>query len=73
MAPPADLKEQLDRIEAKVEALHTRLYVGNGQPAVMTRLDRVERIIRQIVVVITAVVISVVGASVKYVFDRYSA
>jgi hypothetical protein len=35
----------LSRIDTTTQQLHDRLFVGNGTPAAMTRLDRCERVI----------------------------
>jgi hypothetical protein len=40
---PEDCKHRFDGIDAKLDAIHNRLFIGNGQPAVVTRIDRLEQ------------------------------
>lgn len=40
---PEDCKARFDTIDGKLDAIHNRLFVGNGQPAVVTRIDRLEQ------------------------------
>ena len=35
--------DRLDEVLEKVDAIHTAIYVGNGKPSMMVRIDRLEQ------------------------------
>lgn len=39
-------KDTLARIERTLNEMHNKMFVGNGTPAVMVRIDRVERVVQ---------------------------
>ena len=44
MTQPCTEKATLERIEKKLDDMHYRMFQGNGTPALMTRVDRMERV-----------------------------
>lgn len=36
-------KEQFEKILDRLEEIHSKLFVGNGQPAINVRIDRLEQ------------------------------
>jgi hypothetical protein len=68
-----DLADAMKTLSGKVEEIHSRLFVGNGQPPISVRLDRIEREHQQAEkhrgVMWTAVVGVVVSLAAKIVVD----
>jgi hypothetical protein len=44
MTQPCTEKATLERIERSLNEIHQKLFIGNGNAALMTRVDRVERV-----------------------------
>jgi hypothetical protein len=42
MTQPCTEKETLHRIEAKIDEMHSKMFIGNGTPAMTVRIDRLE-------------------------------
>ena len=42
-------KELLHRIESKLDNLHDKMFVGNGTPSYMVRLDRTETVVKVLI------------------------
>lgn len=36
------LRADIQRVDANVEKIHAKLWIGNGTPAIVTRIDRLE-------------------------------
>lgn len=43
MSEYVDLKQSLERIERNQQEIYQKLFVGNGQPPLVTRIDRLEQ------------------------------
>ena len=63
------LTEAISRIEKKVDKIDQRLFIGNGEPSIMIRIDRAEQIQKVLVwacsVAGGGIILAVVGISLK--------
>ena len=64
------IRSELKEIRALSQSTHDRLFMGNGTPAVVVRLDRVERIAGALVAVVSSVAIALMIAAIIYVAKR---
>ena len=61
-------ENDINEIKTMVGEIHQKLFVGNGTPAICTRLDRVERIVAAVSVAIGTIMLAglVGGATVIF-------
>lgn len=63
------IENKVDDALEKLNDLNRRLYVGNGQPAVMTRLDRIERVVSVLIwaggIIGGTLLVGIVGLAIK--------
>lgn len=48
-------REQFERINSKLDKIHSKLFVDNGSPSMQTRQDRTERLLKVALWLVTVV------------------
>lgn len=64
-----DHDARFDKIDAALKELNDRLFVGDGTPALATRVDRAERFAKTVVWWLTPLYVMILSVAGKMIYD----